>query len=315
MSELITQIRELAPSAKEPLFRRLLAADNLSYLRENDDKGRQNAHIIGFEVDTSVDQALAGFTLIGIGKHTIYAYCSDLQEAPRLILFPSLEKLFDPDFELLHLQVTKKRFSDSSFRGEVLGSGQMKDLVKDLTPPEKQIDIPASVVEAMATHMMEQQAGAPLSDHAAREVPVAVTKEVPVAEEPDSFVEEPDSFTEEPPESFDSYESGFDSYESPESFDFYETPGFDSYETPESFDSYETPEPEEPAGDPRSEKLRAEVFESLSEVSDFCVRKLGVNKNLAVTLVNRALQSGVRAEDRVLLAVNLFCKLFDEKRI
>ena len=306
MSELITQIRELAPSAKEPLFRRLLAADNLSYLRENDDKGRQNTHIIGFEVDTSVDQALAGFTLIGIGKHTIYAYCSDLQEAPRLILFPSLEKLFDPDFELLHLQVTKKRFSDSSFRGEVLGSGQMKDLVKDLTPPEKQIDIPASVVEAMATHMMEQQAGAPLSEHTAREVPVAVTKEVPVAEEPDSFVEEPDSFTEEPPESFDSYESGFDSYESP---------GFDSYETPESFDSYETPELEEPAGDPRSEKLRAEVFESLSEVSDFCVMKLGVNKNLAVTLVNRALQSGVRAEDRVLLAVNLFCKLFDEKRI
>ena len=40
-----------------------------------------------------------------------------------------------------------------------------------------------------------------------------------------------------------------------------------------------------------------------------------MNKNLAVTLVNRALQSGVRAEDRVLLAVNLFCKLFDEKRI
>ncbi len=315
MSVLINQIRALAPSAKEPLFRRLTAAPALAYLKE------QNS-IIGFEVNTKADQELSGFTMIGIGKHTIYAYCSDAHETPRLILFPSLEKLFDSEFELLDLQVIKKRFDDSSFRGIVLGSGKLKDLVKDLTPPERQVDIPASVVAAMAEHMSHAQTGGtvPVTDASdAEEVPVKVTKEV-VVEEPQEF------FTEAPPEDlsddFSAYEEApddFSSYEGvPDDFSSYEgvPDDFSSYEgVPDDFSSYEEPASMEPLEDPRSTQLKAQTFGTLSEISEYCSGIMKVNPVLATNLVNRVLQSPAEPERRVSLAVELFCKLFDEKRI
>ena len=65
----------------------------------------------------------------------------------------------------------------------------------------------------------------------------------------------------------------------------------------------------------RSEKLKAQTFGSLNEVIDFTVMKLGINRPLAVTLANKAMQSKVSPEYRVQLAVNIFCKLIDENRI
>ena len=84
---LLEQLRELSPSAKENLFRRLMAEESLGYLREKNS-------IVGFEVNLAADQVLSGFTLIAIQKHTIYAFCSDfdLQEEPKLILFPPSQK-------------------------------------------------------------------------------------------------------------------------------------------------------------------------------------------------------------------------------
>ncbi|MGL5253541.1 MAG: hypothetical protein ACRC9L_00725, partial [Brevinema sp.] len=140
------QLKEIDPSAKEPLFRRLMSSEDLAYLREG-------KTIVGFEVDLTSHQELPGFTLIAIRKHTIYAYRSDLDEKPRLILFPPLDKLFDREFDMLGLMVKKTVFKDATFRGRVIGEGRFDMLVKDLTPPEKEIDIPAGVSHQMVEHM------------------------------------------------------------------------------------------------------------------------------------------------------------------
>lgn len=303
MASLLTQIKELAPSAKEPLFRRLMVEESLAYLREKQG-------IIGFELDLQVDQSLSGFALIGIQKHTIYAYCSDLQESPKLILFPSLEKLFDAAFELLDLHVVKKVYTDSQFKGMKLSSGPLSKLVKDLTPPMKKVDIPESVADAMSKQMQSIETGGTVVQmgEEREEVPVNVTEQTPVVEEP---VVEP--MYEEPME--DQLNAGFVEDENP--YDGFEENGYDAYD---SYDAYEEPlieEPieEEPVEDERSTILKSQDFDSLGAVSDFVYLKLGVSKPLATTVVNRALQSNVSPEYRIDLAKKLFCKLFDEKKI
>lgn len=312
MVSLLTQIKELAPSAKEPLFRRLMVEESLAYLREKQG-------IIGFELDLQVDQSLSGFALIGIQKHTIYAYCSDLQESPKLILFPSLEKLFDPAFELLDLHVVKKVYTDSQFKGMKLSSGPLSKLVKDLTPPMKKVDIPESVADAMSKQMQSIETGGTVVQmgEEREEVPVNVTEQTPVVEEP---VVEP--MYEEPME--DQLNAGFVEDENP--YDGFEENGYDAYggyddyDAYDSYDAYEEPlieEPieEEPVEDERSTILKSQDFDSLGAVSDFVYLKLGVSKPLATTVVNRALQSNVSPEYRIDLAKKLFCKLFDEKKI
>lgn len=312
MASLLTQIKELAPSAKEPLFRRLMVEESLAYLREKQG-------IIGFELDLQVDQSLSGFALIGIQKHTIYAYCSDLQESPKLILFPSLEKLFDPAFELLDLHVVKKVYTDSQFKGMKLSSGLLSKLVKDLTPPMKKVDIPESVADAMSKQMQSIETGGTVVQmgEEREEVPVNVTEQTPVVEEP---VVEP--MYEEPME--DQLNAGFVEDENP--YDGFEENGYDAYggyddyDAYDSYDAYEEPlieEPieEEPVEDERSTILKSQDFDSLGAVSDFVYLKLGVSKPLATTVVNRALQSNVSPEYRIDLAKKLFCKLFDEKKI
>ena len=61
MNKIETQIRELAPSAKEPLFRRLMVEESVSYLRDKNG-------IYGFEVEITDEQVLSGFAIIGIQK-------------------------------------------------------------------------------------------------------------------------------------------------------------------------------------------------------------------------------------------------------
>lgn len=313
MVSLLTQIKELAPSAKEPLFRRLMVEESLAYLREKQG-------IIGFELDLQVDQSLSGFALIGIQKHTIYAYCSDLQESPKLILFPSLEKLFDPAFELLDLHVVKKVYTDSQFKGMKLSSGPLSKLVKDLTPPMKKVDIPESVADAMSKQMQSIETGGTVVQmgEEREEVPVKVTEQTPVVEEPP--LEEP--LYEEPME--DQLNAGFVEDENP--YDGFEENGYDAYgeyDDYDAYDSYDTyeespieePVEEEPMEDERSTSLKSQDFDSLGAVSDFVYLKLGVSKPLATTVVNRALQSNVSPEYRIDLAKKLFCKLFDEKKI
>ena len=298
---LLEQVSELPPSAKEPLFRRLLVEDGLSYLRE------KSGAIIGFEVDLTKEQTLSGFTLIAIQKHTVFAYRSDLGEPPRLVLFPPLDKLFDPAFELLDLYVTKKRFTDSKFVGTKITSGTLQDLVKDLTPPQKQVDLPDMMVAAMTKHMEEIQQG---------------REKVEVPKAPDPVPEEPETVTERYAED-PGFAQEFDEDDAYECFEENTYEGFDEgfdegYDDYSGYDTYEEPEPEpEPEMDERSRKLKTKApdFAQLSEVSDFCAGTLGVSRPLAVTVVNKALQSDVAPQYRIDLAVKLFCKLFDEKRI
>lgn len=149
--DIIKQVETINPSAKDPLFRRIMSEEDLAYLREDD-------YIVGFEVDLSASKPLSGYTIIGIQKHTILAYRSDLDEELKLIIFPSMEKLFDDAFELLGLTVIKKRYRDSSFIGETLESGLLSKVVADLTPPMKDVDLPSSLSDAMVQAMLDANA-------------------------------------------------------------------------------------------------------------------------------------------------------------
>ena len=291
MTRLETQIQELSPSVKDALFRRLLYADNLAWLRDEKKKNQ----VIGFEVDLE-DQELSGFALVAIQRHTIIAYVSDRGENPRLILFPTLETLFDPGFELLDLIVTRKEFLDASFKGRETGHGRFGDMVKDLTPPNRKMDIPETVVEQMAAQMEEEeerpQTSEPIVQKELKAVPKnpePVPETIPKEEDPpEEFLDEEDDFE----------DSGYGSY--------------DEYEDYDDYDDYE----DEPAAEPsRSELLASQTFTSLSDVVDFVVLKLGIRRELAVTLANKVMQSQVAPKQRPALAVKLFCKLFDEGKI
>lgn len=306
MTRLESQIRELSPSVKDAMFRRLLFAEDLAWLRDEKKKDR----VIGFEVELD-GQELSGFALIAIQRHTVIAFVSDRDESPRLILFPTLETLFDPGFELLNLIVTRKEFKDATFHGISNGHGRFGDMVKDLTPPNRKVDIPDTVVEQMAGSIAREEAEQQPEPIQSVSPASSVPKPAPVKEpEKPSYEEEPyeeEPYEEGPPEGFD---------EEPDNFEDFQEPGYDDYD---DYSGYEEPEPElepEPKKElSRSEKLKAQTFGSLNEVIDFTVMKLGINRPLAVTLANKAMQSKVSPEYRVQLAVNIFCKLIDENRI
>lgn len=306
MTRLESQIRELSPSVKDALFRRLLFAEDLAWLRDEKKKDR----VIGFEVELD-GQELSGFALIAIQRHTVIAFVSDRDESPRLILFPTLETLFDPGFELLNLIVTRKEFKDATFHGISNGHGRFGDMVKDLTPPNRKVDIPDTVVEQMAGSIAREEAEQQPEPIQSVSPAPSVPKPAPVKEPEESSYEEElyeeEPYEEGPPEGFD---------EEPDNFEDFQEPGYDDYD---DYSGYEEPEPElepEPKKElSRSEKLKAQTFGSLNEVIDFTVMKLGINRPLAVTLANKAMQSKVSPEYRVQLAVNIFCKLIDENRI
>lgn len=305
MTKLEQQIKELSPSVKDALFRRLMFADELAWLRDEKKKG----YVTGFEVDLD-GQELSGFALIAIQRHTIIAFVSDRNEAPRLILFPALDTLFDPGFGLLDLIVTRKKFRDGTFAGSAEGHGRFGDMVKDLTPPNRKVDISDTVLSQISSTIEEieskeePEAPAPVKEATVQQVPT----DEPVADDTDEYASDEyvPGYDDGPPEGFE---------DEPEGFDGYEEPGYDgSYDSGYDEGYYEDePEPEPELT--RSDKLRAQTFNSLSEITDYVVRELRVDRPLAVTLVNKAMQSKVSPEYRIQLAVNIFCKLIDENKI
>lgn len=296
MTRLESQISELSPSVKDALFRRLMFAEELAWLRNE----KKNDRVIGFEVDID-GQELSGFALIAIQRHTVIAFVSDRNESPRLILFPALETLFDPGFELLDLIVTRKEFKDARFEGITTGHGRFGDMVKDLTPPERRMDLAETVLEQISNIIEKEEESGSESAQTKKSIPIIPIAAAPKPEPATTPVEKPE-YDEEPPEGFD---------EEPDDFDNYQEPGYDDYE------DYSEPmdEQESETEQSRSDKLKAQNFNSLSEVIDFVVISLGINRPLAVTLANKAMQSKVSPEYRVQLAVNIFCKLMDENKI
>lgn len=299
MTRLESQIRELSPSVKDALFRRLMFAENLAWLRDEKKKDR----VIGFEVDLD-SQELSGFALLAIQRHTVIAFVPERDENPRLILFPALDTLFDPGFELLELTVTRKEFKDATFQGTVSGHGRFGDMVKDLTPPNRKVDIADTVMDQIVNIIKKEESADTEQLEPKQPEPVQLDKQAPKAAEPIPVDEEELGCEEGPPEGFD---------EEPDNFDGYEEPGYNDY------DDYQEPA-DEPEEEPqkalgRGERLKNQTFQSLNEVIDFVVMELKVNRPLAVTLANKAMQSKVSPEYRIQLAVNIFCKLLNEDKI
>ena len=163
------QILTINPSVPPALFRLLMRDDSTAYLRDDDS-------IIGFEVAPS-SELIEGFALIGMRKRTILAYRSE-DVSPRLVVFPSMDKLFNPSFGLLGLSVKKIRFTNDSFNGTTLGEGLLADLISDLTPPEKQVTLPDNITEQMIRIMVSEYSDQEENDDVAAHVSLEQFKPV-----------------------------------------------------------------------------------------------------------------------------------------
>lgn len=139
------QIKTINPSVAPALFRLLMRDESTAYLRENNG-------IIGFEISED-SPTLEGFALIGMRKRTILAYRSEAT-IPKLVIFPSMDKLFNHNFGLLHLKAKKMLYRSDTFRGKEIEEGIISDLVRDLTPPEKNVELPDHLTEQMIRIML-----------------------------------------------------------------------------------------------------------------------------------------------------------------
>lgn len=139
------QIKTLNPSVAPALFRRLMRDDDVAYLRDGDG-------IVGFEIVPN-SKPISGFALIGMRKHTILSFRGE-EKPLRLIIFPSMDKLFNPSMELLSLSAKKIFIDSDSFNGQVLGEGTVAELSRELTPPEKDVELPDNLTEKMIRIML-----------------------------------------------------------------------------------------------------------------------------------------------------------------
>lgn len=297
------QLDNIFPSAKAPLYRRLMADDELTYLRED-------GGIIGFELDIGKGQLLAGFLLIAIQKHTVYAYRSDLHEEYKLVLFPPLDKMFDRTFEMLDLEMKKCLYLSDDFEGRVIKSGKLRELAKNLMPPEKDIDLTEDVSERMFQEMEKIRSS---KVEAVKEEQVVAE---PIAEEP---VEEMPPMNEEMPPMNDFDEGGFDDFDE-SCFNDFDDHGYDEGLGPD-FDPFEEEfeeEEEEEIEDWRIKELRDKNVDDLAALGEFVEMRLEVPKAVATQVLNKALQSEVVVKKKmksVELAKMLFEKLFVDGKL
>ena len=275
---LIDQYKTLDPSVAGATYRRLQRDDDVNYLREQDG-------IIGFEVNLKQDRLLSGFTLIGIKKHTILAYRRE--DGYQLVLFPGLSKLFDESFGLMDLEVAKRFYPNDSFKGKLLGRGPLREMIRDLTPPMKQVDLPEFFQ---------------FKDRINSDVDIDTT--VPSAE-PSSKDSEHDLFGEAP-----DFEDVPDFGETP---DFMDTPSFDdasnfmedpTFDTEEAFEDISV-----------AEQLELMHFESPHAVIDTAVG-FGADRARLINILNALLNKHHDKGERILAAAlqDIVIRLFKEGR-
>ena len=269
---LIEQIKSINPSAKDPLFRRLLREDDLGYLRDGE-------KIIGFEIDINNSKELSGYTMIGVQKHTILAFKSDLNEEDRLILFPSMDKLFDESFELLDLTVIKQEFTNSDFKGRVLDKGVLRRVVSDLTPPLRSVELPQGVSEAMVQAMLEENA----NSVRATSKPTSQPTSKPTQQQTQQPTPQPKPTQQPTPQP---------------------TPQPKSTQQP-------TPQPQQKEMT-KLEELRAQKFTDLADISDFVVVYHGIPREIATQVINGALSASSNPEVRIEVAIQLFGKIYEK---
>ena len=88
----------------------------------------------------------------------------------------------------------------------------------------------------------------------------------------------------------------------------------------ESFDSYEetpvdVPEIKESNDSEKATELKAQSFSQLSQISDYVVMNMGVSPDFAANVVNAALNATNESATQIEVAVLLFVKLFNEKKL
>lgn len=316
MSELLEQLTDINPSVPDALFRRLLRDDELGYLRESDNS------IIGFEVDLENSVPLSGFAKIGIQKHTILAYRSDLHEPKKLILFPSMNKLFNDSYGLLGLTVIKTEYSSDSFKGKVLDRGLLQDVIADLTPPAKQVELPQGLTDAIVEAMID--AGNSLNKETRRTRLSDPVTSTAISNEPETIPTQdmediPSVFMDDDPVFFDEFST--DTADNPVFMDEYsdepatETTGIEiTGPVSEEFitDEHESISEEALAFDFRSIQLLNTKFTNVTEVSNKAIR-LGVPEAIANQIIVKVLESVDDPISRIEFARQLFVRVFNEK--
>jgi hypothetical protein len=316
MSELLEQLTDINPSVPDALFRRLLRDDELGYLRESDNS------IIGFEVDLENSVPLSGFAKIGIQKHTILAYRSDLHELKKLILFPSMNKLFNDSYGLLGLTVIKTEYSSDSFKGKVLNRGLLQDVIADLTPPAKQVELPQGLTDAIVEAMID--AGNSLNKETRRTRLSDPVTSTAISNEPETIPTQdmediPSVFMDDDPVFFDEFST--DTADNPVFMDEYsdepatETTGIEiTGPVSEEFitDEHESISEEALAFDFRAIQLLNTKFTNVTEVSNKAIR-LGVPEAIANQIIVKVLESVDDPISRIEFARQLFVRVFNEK--
>lgn len=299
---IIDQIKNIDPSDKAALFRRLLYEKDLGFLRpQNGDK-----EIIGFEIDNNQSTELSGFAIIAIQKHTILAYKSDLGEPQKLVIFPTIDKMTDPAFELGKLQVKREIFSDDSFNGQVISTGRFSDVAQDLMPDMQNdtIEISDDFSQSLSQSMLDA------SKDENKEVEITpkeddnddmMTDGMPGANDIPEFDDEP--FDSEPP--FD--ESEFN--EPP----FDEDSQFDD-ELDDTMPNFNTSDDNH---DERGKELNAMSgkFEKMSDLTYYVVTHYGVNADMANNVATAAINSTSDPKTQIDVAILLYVKLFDAGKI
>lgn len=299
---IIDQIKNIDPSDKAALFRRLLYEKDLGFLRpQNGDK-----EIIGFELDNNQSTELSGFAIIGIQKHTILAYKSDLNEPQKLVIFPTIDKMTDPAFELGKLQVKREIFNDDSFNGQVISTGRFSDVAHDLMPDMQNdtIEISDDFSQSLSQSMLDA------SKDENKEVKITPKEDdnddmmadgMPGANDIPEFDNEP--FDSEPP--FD--ESEFN--EPP----FDEDSQFDD-ELDDTMPDFNTSDDNH---DERGKELNemSGKFEKMSDLTYYVVTHYGVNADMANNVATAAINSTSDPKTQIDVAILLYVKLFDAGKI
>ena len=302
------QLENIDPSVKDALFRRIMSDDELGYLRDDDS-------IIGFEVDLKESKPLAGYTIVGVQKHTILSYRSDLDEPNKLILFPTMDKLSDMAFDLQSLMVHRCIYNDDSFNGKEVSHGEMADVAHDLIPPYKSVEVSDDMAQSMINTLRESTLQAPAKPAPAHQKNKSTPEILDTPDVSDKIHEDvPFDEFDEPP-----FEPPFDD----------EIPMDAPMDVPSddyngSFDEpYDSPdEPEEPVEvvnttteSSKASELKSQEFEQLSQVSDYVVRYMNVSPDFASNVVNAALNATSARETQIEVAVLLFVKLFNENKL
>lgn len=312
---ILEQIKEIDPSDKAALFRRLLYQKDLGYLRDkNGDK-----KIIGFNVQLDQQEELSGFTIIAIQKHTILAYKSDLGEDEKLILFPSLDKLSDPSFEMDNLEVTREIYSDDSFNGQVVSKGTLSEVTRDLLPPYKKVEVSDDFGESLTNSLLEASKS---EDEKQAQKPSQKIKpddlddeEVPT----NDGMPNGDDIDDVPPDFDDSVPTDFDDSVPPDFDDSPFPPNDDEFDddAPDDKLDDDLPDDDDDEEDPRAKELNqmSGKFTKMSDLTYYVVTHYGVNADMANNVATAAIGSVDTPATQIDVAILLYIKLFHAGKI